>query len=208
VIAAVVPFKKLETTKSRLRPAVGDATGRLTLAMLGDVLSALLGVPELSRVVVVTPDRDIAEVAREAGADALVRPDPGLNAAIDGAAAELRARTLLTVLGDVPGARCEELSQLLAAAPAHGVALAPSRDGGTSALVRTPPDVIAGCFGPESARRHEDAAAEAGVDFRALPLPSLAIDVDEAADLDALLESGAPAPRTRALLRALGWPRA
>jgi 2-phospho-L-lactate guanylyltransferase len=209
VIPAVVPFKTLDATKSRLRPAFGEATGRLTLAMLGDLLETLLRVPELARVQVVTPDAEVAAAARAAGAEARVRDDPGLNPAVDAAAAELAgADALLIVLGDVPGARAEEISALLAAAPQRGLALAPSRDGGTAALVRVPPDVVPGGFGPDSARRHRELAEAAGLAFRQLALPSLAIDVDAAADLRALLASDAPAPRTRALLRELGWEAA
>jgi hypothetical protein len=43
-----------------------------------------------------------------------------------------------------------------------------------------------------------------GAPFRELALPSLAIDIDRADDLSALLASEAPAPRTRALLARLG----
>ncbi len=207
MIPAVVPIKSLDASKSRLRPALGEATGRLTLAMLGDVLEALLQVPALDRVVVVTPDAAVAEAARAAGAETRVRPDPGLNPAVDRVANELAADAdaLLIVLGDVAGARPEELAKLLAAAPARGLALAPSRDGGTAALLRVPPDVVPAGFGAESARRHRELAERAGVEFRQLVLPSLGIDVDAGEDLDALVASNAPAPRTRALLRELGW---
>lgn len=210
MIAGVVPVKSLDAPKSRLRPRLGAMGVRaLTLAMLGDVVEALLAVPELSRVGVVTPDAAVAEFAREAGAEALLREDPGLNAAVDAAAAELTGPgdAALTLLGDVAGARPEDLSRLVAAAPERGVALAPSRDGGTAALVRVPPRVVAGGFGPASARRHRELAEAAGVACVELALPSLAIDVDAAADLDDLLASDAAAPRTRALLRELGRSR-
>jgi 2-phospho-L-lactate guanylyltransferase len=208
MIAALVPVKDLPSSKSRLRPALGDDARPLTLAMLGDVLEALMGVAQLARVAVVTPDRDVAEAARGAGAEALLRPDPGLNAAVDGAAAELAANTadgLLVVQGDVPGVRAQQVAELLAAAFERGVVLAPSSDGGTSALVRVPADVIAAGFGPASAKVHRELASRAGVPFRELALPSLAIDVDDRDDLEALLRSDAAAPRTRALLRELDW---
>ena len=207
MIPAVVPFKALDATKSRLRPAIGEATERLTLAMLSDVLAALLDVPGLDPVVVVTPDADVASAARDVGAEARVRPDPGLNAAIDAASAELAdaAEPVLVVLGDVPGACPEEVGRLLAAAPARGVVLAPSRDGGTSALLRVPSDVIPGGFGPDSAALHRDLASRAAVECVCIDLPSLAIDVDTVDDLEVLVRSDARAPRSRALLREIGW---
>ncbi len=206
MIPALVPVGAADGAKSRLRPALGDATRRIVLAMLGDVLEVLLSVPGLGPVVAVTPAAAVAEAARTVGAGARGRPDPGLNAAVDAAAEALArdAASVLVVLGDVPGLRAAEIETLLEAAPARGVALAPSRDGGSSALVRSPPDVIAGGYGPDSAARHRRLCEQAGVVWRECPLPSLALDVDDAGDLDQLLASDAPAPRTRAALRELG----
>ncbi|MDJ0852607.1 MAG: 2-phospho-L-lactate guanylyltransferase [Myxococcota bacterium] len=206
--AGLVPVKSLAAPKSRLRPHLGaEGVRALTLAMLGDVLEALLAVPELSRVAVATPDPTVARAAREAGALALLRDDPGLNAAIEAAAADLApgaGDALLTVLGDVAGARPEELSRLLAEAPARGVALAPSRDGGTAALLRRPASVIPAGFGPASAKVHRELAERAGVPFVELPLPSLALDLDEPDDLESFLAGPGGGSRTRRLLQQLG----
>ena len=50
---------------------------------------AMCGVPGIARVAVVTPDVDVAKAAQSAGAEVLLRADPGLNPAIENAAAEL-----------------------------------------------------------------------------------------------------------------------
>jgi coenzyme F420-0:L-glutamate ligase/coenzyme F420-1:gamma-L-glutamate ligase len=208
MIAAVVPVKALAASKSRLLPLLGRAGAeRLAIAMLGDVVEALRAARGIERVAVATPDPEVARAARAAGAEALLRPDSGLNAAIEAAAAELAPGPrdgLLVVLGDVAGVRREEIEALLGALSGPGVALAPSRDGGTSALLRVPRDAISAGFGPGSAKVHRDLATRAGVAFRELALPSLAIDVDSPEDLDALRRSGAAGPRTRALLESLG----
>jgi len=208
MISAVVPVKVLAASKSRLLPHLGRAAAeRLAIAMLGDVIEALRGVRGLARVAVATPDAAVAAVAREAGAEALLRPDAGLNPAIEAAGAELAPGPgdgLLVVLGDVAGARPEELEALLGAlAGGPGVALAPSRDGGTSALLRVPRAAIPAGFGPGSAKVHRDLAARAGVAFRELALPSLAIDVDAPDDLAALERAGTAGPRTRRVLAGL-----
>jgi 2-phospho-L-lactate guanylyltransferase len=204
VIAAVVPAKSLSGAKSRLlRQLPQPAVERLCLAMLCDVVDALRAVPELGRVVVVTPDPAVAAAARETGAEVLLRPDPGLNAAVEAAAAIVAPGAedgALVVLGDVAGARPREIERLLRALPGRGVALAPSRDGGTCALLRVPRDVIPAGFGPDSARVHRERAARAGVACVELELPSLAIDVDEPEDLAALRRSGSAGPRTLAVL--------
>lgn len=210
MIAALVPGKRLDAAKSRLRSALGPAEIEdLVIAMLGDVLEALLAVPELGRVAVVTPDADVAKAAREAGAEALLRSDPGLSPSIDGAARELAgggAHALLVVLGDVPGIEAGDVRALLRALEelgGRGVVLAPSQDGGSAALLRAPHDLIPSCFGPRSAQRHREAARAAGAPLRELVRPGLAIDLDRPEDLAAFLRGSEGGRRTRALLRTL-----
>jgi 2-phospho-L-lactate guanylyltransferase len=212
MIAALVPVKRLGAGKSRLESALGRrATERLTLAMLADVLAALRAVPRLRPVAVVTPDETVAEAACNAGARSLVGPDPGLNASLERAAAELISRDhpgLLVVLGDVPGVRPAELDSLLDATEELGrpcVALAPSSDGGTSALVRVPHDTIPPRFGAGSAARHREEAKRAGVPYREVQLASLALDLDSQDDLRAFLAGPGNGARTRSLLRELGF---
>jgi 2-phospho-L-lactate guanylyltransferase len=212
MIAALIPVKRLDAAKSRLWPKLPRASvERLTVAMLEDVVDALLAVRALGTVVVVTEDESAASAARGAGARALVRPDPGLNAALDGAARELAsegARAVLVVLGDVAGATSQELSELVQALEAlggRGVVLAPSRDGGTSALLRAPHDAIPSRFGPASAAAHRECALRAGIPYRELALPSLAVDLDRAEDVEQLLRGAHGAPHTRRALYELGW---
>lgn len=223
---ALVPVKALATSKSRLLPEFkGDALRQLSLAMLQDVIEALCGVSAIDRVVVATPDSTVARAAREVGADSLLRPDAGLNPAIDAGAAHLLMpdEAFLVVLGDVAGARSEEIERLFECAaelPRPCAALAPSRDGGTSALLRAPWDSIPSSFGRDSAKAHRAAASHAGIAYRELALPSLAIDLDCPEDLALFLTLGANASndsdhsqsadrpggaRTRALLDSLGW---
>ena len=208
--AALVPVKPLAAGKSRLAGQLPrEALERLALAMLGDLVEALRGVPALDCVAVVTPDPRVAREAEALGAEALLRDDPGLNAALDGAARALAERgldALLVVLGDVPAARPEELASLfetLHALGDRGVVLAPSRDGGTSALLRAPFDAVPNRFGPESAAAHRALARAAGIPYRELALPSLAVDLDRPEDARAIA-AGPGAPRTRALLAELG----
>jgi 2-phospho-L-lactate guanylyltransferase len=70
-----------------------------------------------------------------------------------------------------------------------------------------PPDAIAPSFGPDSCVRHRALAAAAGAACRLAHPPSLLLDIDTGADLDALRRhpvtrsgEGALASRTRELL--------
>jgi 2-phospho-L-lactate guanylyltransferase len=212
MIAALVPVKRLDAAKSRLRDTLpGDAVPKLARAMLEDLLEALLAVPELEVVAVVTEDPEVARVAESQGAGALLLDDAGLNPSLAAGAERLADRgpdALLVVLGDVAGATPADLGALLAAGrtmqPPWAV-LAPSRDGGTTALLRSPPDAFPSAFGPDSAARHREAAQRAGVRLRELSPPSLQVDLDGAEDLDAFLASSGAGKRTRALLERLGW---
>jgi len=207
MIGAVVPVKSLSSGKSRLLPWLGrPLVERLAVAMLGDVLETLQRVRGLDRIAVATPDPRLAEVARSAGAEVLSASVTGLNPAVEDACALLAPTAddaALVVLGDVAGAQAEDVEALLEARPRCGVALAPSNDGGTSALLRSPRDIISAAFGPDSARAHRDLAAVAGVAFESLALPSLAIDIDEQKDLEEFAGTISAGSRTRALLREL-----
>jgi len=211
VSLALVPVKRLGAAKSRLRGALGEHADELTLAMLADLSAALVASPQLARVVVVTPDEAVAQVARANGAQARVAEDAGLNEALAAAAGELanEHESVLVVLGDVAGATPRDVAALfdaLAQLGGRGVVLAPSRDGGTAALLRAPHGVIGTRFGAGSAAAHRALAETAGAPFCALALPALAIDLDRPEDLAALLANeSAAAPRTRALLARLGY---
>jgi 2-phospho-L-lactate guanylyltransferase len=209
---AVVPVKALEGSKSRLLPELQQAQlEALSLAMLSDVLIALLDTPSLERVVTLTPDAAVANTARALGADALQRPDAGLNAAIDAAARDLAAGSdapFLVVLGDVAGAEGSEIEKLfetLRDGETPGAVLAPSSDGGTAALLRAPHDAMPACFGRDSASRHRAAAQAAGIAFREIALPSLSLDLDCAEDLETFAHREGQGAQTRTLLRSMGW---
>ncbi len=209
---ALIPVKRLEESKSRLLPELPDAKRQaLTLAMLEDLIEALQRSGCVERIAVTTPDPQVASRARAAGAEVVLRPEPGLNAALEDAAVRLAAASdepLLVVLGDVAGALPEDFRRLVgyarnARGAAKGVWLTPSADGGTSALLLRPARAIAFRFGPESARRHREAALAAGVAYQEVALPSLAIDLDQPEDLSAFLATSGGGARTRALLEPL-----
>ncbi len=204
---ALIPVKRLEQSKSRLLSHLPDPRRQaLTLAMLADLLDALRLTRGLDRVAVTTPDAVVASLARSAGAEVLMRPEPGLNEALEDAIRRLApgpAEPFMIVLGDVAGALAADFERLLMSTretEEPGVWLAPSSDGGTSALLQRPATSIPCCFGRDSAKRHREAAQSAGVAYHEVRLASLAIDLDEPEDLEAFARTQAGGRRTRALL--------
>lgn len=204
---ALIPVKKLTESKSRLLSRLADETRQsLTLAMLEDLIDALASAAKIDRIAVTTPDETVAMRARAAGAEILMRPEPGLNAALEDGRARLVPNgdaDLLFVLGDVAGALAHDFDALLSAGAEEepSVWLAPSSDGGTSALLHRPAGIIPCCFGRDSAKRHYEAAEAAGISAHEIVLNSLAIDLDQPEDLEAFLATEGGGRRTRALLR-------
>ena len=212
---AILPVKRFDDAKQRLEDALSPGTRRvLAEAMLADVLTALRRARRVDRVVVVTSEHGAEALARAHDAGTIDDPpEPGQSpAAARGVAwaTEGGARRALLVPGDCPALDPREVDDLLIVHPAEPrVTVVPDRHGtGTNALVLTPPAAIAPSFGPGSRARHEQAARAAGVACRVVEPRSLVLDVDTAADLDALRAelagSTGNAAHTRGLLARLG----
>ena len=74
---AIVPVKVLAHAKRRLSSVLPDAARqRLVLAMLQDVLAALVGAQSIDWVAVVTADQRVAALAQSHGASVLPEPGP------------------------------------------------------------------------------------------------------------------------------------
>lgn len=219
IVDALVPVKAAAAGKERLAQFLSAAArADLVRAMLRDVVGALRAAGALRTVAVTSPDGDMLALADSLGA--LPIPEPpdqrGLNAALAAAVGRLAAQgaeAVLIVQGDVPEITPADVRGLLAfdgrieagqrairtAVPSPLVRAVPSADGGTSALLLAPPDVIAPAFGAESFARHRDAAWARGVPFERRDLPALAWDIDRPEDVERLLRAGR-APHTRAVL--------
>lgn len=207
VTLAVLPVKRFDRAKQRLRDAVPDGPrAGLAEAMVGDVLTALGRVAGLDGVIVVTAEPVAVALAGRAGAEVVDDPvEAGQSAAallgIERARQRGAARVLL-VPGDCPALDPADVERLLAAR--EPVVVVPDRHGsGTNALLLTPPAVIAPSFGEGSRARHEAAAAAAGVACRVLALDSLGMDADTPDDLATLRASGRMGARSSATLERL-----
>src|SRR5262245_62484928 len=196
VIIAAVPVKDLVNAKQRLVGALEEEQRMaLARAMLRDVLKALSRAG-LDMLWVVTRDAEVGAIARELGAEPLVEDaNRGHTAAVALAqrmARERGARALVTVPGDVPCVTAEEVVSLVTSAtPAPAVVFAPSRSGlGTNGVSLAPPDAMPLTFGEPSFDNHLAAARRQGLIPRVLQLPGLALDIDDADDLERLVAAG------------------
>jgi 2-phospho-L-lactate guanylyltransferase len=185
---ALVPVKPPGVAKTRLAEALGAAErAALAVCMVHDVLTALHAARSLAGIAVLAPDSRGAELAHGFPCRILEDERPGdLCASLGVAAARLAADgagTVVIVPSDLPTLTAGDVDALLAAHPG-GVSVAPAaRDGGTNALVLTPPTAIECLFGPDSARRHLDAARRGGLTATRLELPGFARDIDTVDDV-------------------------
>jgi 2-phospho-L-lactate/phosphoenolpyruvate guanylyltransferase len=193
---AIVPVKRLSQAKRRLAPVLpADARRELVIAMLQDVLGALVQVREIDRVLVVTPDAQVAEIARAAGASVLSEArSAGLNAAVKTGLAQARghgATDALVLPADVPLATPDELRRIVTSFPGGTqprALLAPSHDGeGTNALLLSPPGILQPSFGPGSFLRHLAQAVARKIELQIVQPSGLSHDIDEPRDLDRLM---------------------
>lgn len=199
--AIVVPFRG-PGGKERLEPLPEGARDELALAMLGDVLAACVVVgPTL----VVTGDGAGAALSEELGARAVDDPGGGQGQAVAAALSGMEGgEPALVVNADVPCVVPHDLRVLAAAAPPGGYAFVQAADGTTNALALDDPGLFAPLYGPGSADRFKERAADLGVDAVAAVIPSLADDVDTLADIQRVsLRAG---PRTQTALATLGIP--
>jgi 2-phospho-L-lactate/phosphoenolpyruvate guanylyltransferase len=212
-VAAIIPVKRFGAAKRRLAATLGaDPRAALAVAMLGDVLAAVVRTQGIDHVIVVTGEPAAERAAREHDVDVVADPsDAGHSpAAMLGIAraVELGARSVALLPGDCPLLDPSELEAALDRISEGRVGIVPDRHGtGTNALLLAPPDAIEPAFGEGSRDRHERLAQAAGHAAAIERLDSLALDVDTPADLAALGEvlRAAPrrAPRTAAALGAL-----
>jgi 2-phospho-L-lactate guanylyltransferase len=186
-----VPVKSLAEAKSRLGPALTPLErGALTLAMLEDVLDASLAVAGWDTWVV-SPDEAVLEVASRRGARAIAEEKPPLAGAIrqvEQEAADAAVDTLAVLLGDTVLVTSEALTRALHTL--GRVVVAPdAAESGTNLLVRRPPRAIPARFGPDSFRKHLEAAETKGMPAAVVELPELAFDLDAPSDILTLLQT-------------------
>lgn len=187
----VVPMKDPAASKTRLSGTLGaDRRAELASALLRRTLNLLDGISDRGcfDLAVVTPSDKVARMAAALDVPVIREErEEGLNEALERAAryaVERGYQRLCAIPADLAAPDPEDLLRVIGGTPMEpGVVICPSWDLGTNALVTTPPDIIRFCFGPQSARRHVEAAEAEGLTAVLLPLESLKYDIDTSEDL-------------------------
>jgi 2-phospho-L-lactate guanylyltransferase len=180
----IIPVKSFALGKQRLsgvlEPGVRARLGRDLAGHVAEKVTASGRRPHI-----VTSDSEVAGWVADSGYELLDDPGEGLSAAARAAAswATDRSEPWLVIHSDLPWLTAEDVTSLLHPLEAGRPVIAPSADGGTSAI-GSRGDFEFG-FGPASFHRHlgqlGDPLIVAG--------PGLLLDVDAPADLQAAIGS-------------------
>ena len=193
--------------KSRCAAAL-DGPGRaaLTAAMLEDMLDAIGRCQAVTRIWVVTPTAELADLAARRGARPIAQGGPtGLNAAFAQAIAEVSEHApydpAVLLPGDLPLLEPDDLAKAVLLVRTHAVILASAWDGGTGLLGLRAGAAFEPAFGADSFARHAAQAMRRRLSVGVLAADSLSRDIDRPEDFAGVVEH-APASLTGAFLRA------
>lgn len=199
-LCVVVPMKDPSQSKTRLGDTLPPkARAALARTLFRQTLRVLRMVDADLYVVVVTSSDEIRQISYPFRAHLLDDPvmsDAGeglTKAAETGAAyaAHHRFSSVCILPGDLADPAIDDLQALFALPRPEGSAIVvPAHDGGTNALLVSPPDAMSFAYGPDSCAAHQALAEKAGLSCLIKPLQSLLYDVDRSSDLSARLVRG------------------
>src|SRR5258707_13463263 len=193
--ALLLPLKDLNNAKKRLIGVLRPEE-RLGLAgaMLADTIRAVRGVRCAEKIFVVTNYEPVMQLAEENRWE-ILREEQQISESdsVDAASRICEDRgvtALLRVPLDVPLAQASDIDELLAVqCEAPALVIVPSRDGlGTNAILRVPPSLFPSHFGKGSYAKHVGEAERVGARVILRRNARLEMDVDDEADLRALLQ--------------------
>lgn len=204
---ALIPVKAPDRSKTRLGPLLQPTEcAQLSVAMLTDVMRALENAKSIDEIALVTDDQSIAALALQAGHRVIDDESDDLCVGLNRAAkivAGLGAKTIIILPGDIPTITAANIDTLVAR-HTGGLSICPAiRDGGTNALLCTPPAAVPFCYGKNSADRHLAAARKKGVSTSRLPVSAFFRDIDLPDDL-IWLSNQTSADNTLSFLRRSG----
>jgi len=193
--ALLLPIKDLKNAKKRLMGVLTpEERFELAAAMLKDTIRAVQGVRRAEKTFVVTNYEPAMSGADENGWE-ILREDRQISESdsVDAASRLCQARGvtgLLRIPLDVPLVQASDIDDLLAIeCEEPALVIVPSRDGtGTNAILRMPPALFLSHFGMGSFAKHVGEAERLGAHVIIRRSPRLEMDVDDEADLRALLK--------------------
>ena len=190
-VTAILPFRSIDSAKSRMAPLLTEEERReFSARLLERTLLALGRASTIRNVILVSPDPLARALARSGGHEALDDGGADLNVAIAlgvGQAAASGASAVLILPVDLAEVTAANIDALVSSWTALQPGILASPDGGTSALLVPLPRDFTPQFGANSAAAHRDELTRGGTGVEMLNSP-LAADLDTPSDLTLALE--------------------
>ena len=192
-LCIVIPMKSPLRAKQRLRECLTNETREQLAMHLYEKTLAFFQQHFNYPCLVVSDSQQVLEMAQSYGAQTLFdNGKKGLNGALQQACQWVNAQGYehqLIVPGDIAQLEKAEVKQLLQAAEQAQVVIGVAKDGGTNALLTSPPNVIEFAYGRQSALAHQAQTIALGVTCECLHLTNLALDIDQGVDLQQALQT-------------------
>ena len=194
-VVILVPVKEQGKAKARMAPLLTvEERAQIAWAMFEDVARALLALASPAQVVLVTNSGPAADTARRMSWRVLWETEQITESASVDAASALLAQegveAVLRVPADLPLLRPEDIREIMKPPPEpNSATLVPSWDRlGTNAVLRAPPLLFPSRFGHNSLVLHIQEALRAHAFLRIAENSRIALDVDDASDIQRFLE--------------------
>ena len=187
-LCVVIPMKSPQRSKQRLANSMtNEARESLSLNLFHNTLAFFQEHFPMLDVLVVSESLDVLGLAQSYEANTLFDDgEKGLNGALDFACDWVKKSgydSQLIIPGDIAVLNPNEIRELIGAAYDAEVVIAIAKDGGTNALLTSPPDAIEFEYGNQSDRIHKGNAFENGLTCHSLNFTHLALDIDHSEDL-------------------------
>ncbi|MSO73582.1 MAG: 2-phospho-L-lactate guanylyltransferase [Alphaproteobacteria bacterium] len=199
-LAIVIPAKDPNSAKSRLAPLLSEeARQSLALTLFRVTLRFFRINFADAPLVVVTDSALLADEATHFDATILRDVASGLTAAVQQAADWCVTQgyaSQLVIPSDIGALRYDEIARLFERPrPNPSLILCPSADeGGTNALLATPPNAVPIWYGIGSFKRFQAEAKARGIPTDVLRLANLSLDLDTPEDVRRFLDQGPDGP--------------
>ncbi len=155
---AVIPVKGFNESKTRLTSILGPKRKLFVAALLQDVLSSVSRSEVFDKILLVSPDGNVARVASSRNVEFLQQGNFGLNRGIEQAnkfTMRRGANSSTIVLGDIPLAEPRDYREILEmGTDRRRIVMVPSRKGGTNVMMSDPPDLVSPSDGIWSYSKH------------------------------------------------------
>jgi 2-phospho-L-lactate/phosphoenolpyruvate guanylyltransferase len=184
----ILPVKHLQDSKIRLKDILSDEQrSRFSYLLVMDTLQTLCSSMHVQGVTMISSDQSLSLLAKQYHAEFILTDrDSGYSKdAMDAITALSRngVDKIAIIPTDLPQLSHHDLD-LLDNAHQQGITLCVAeKDGGTNALVFTPPLAIPLLFGSDSFKKHQQAAKDRGITVNIVNATGMQRDIDRPDDL-------------------------